>query len=117
VFSTLVEFLPAPPEFVSPSILWGDPDHIRDLFASHDVTLRFDRPEFTVTFSSVDAFELFTFENSGAMIAARRALEAMGRWDEAHAAMREAMDQTNEAEDGSYRVAWDFLLAIGTKAA
>ena len=116
VFSPLVDFVPAPPEFVSPSILWGDPDHVRALFASHDVALRFERPQFTVTFSSVEAFESFTFENSGAMIAARRALEAMGRWNDAHAAMREAMDQTNEANDGSYRVAWDFLLTVGTKA-
>ncbi len=116
VFSTLVEFLPAPPEFVSPSILWGDPDHVRGLFAAHDVVLRFERPQFTVTFGSVDAFESFRFENSARLIAARRAIEAMGRWDEAHAAMRDAMDQTNEADDGSYRVAWDFLLTVGTKA-
>jgi len=34
----------------------------------------------------------------------------MGRWDEAHAATREAMDLTNEADDGTYRVAWNFLL-------
>ncbi len=117
VFSTLVEFLPAPPEFVSPSILWGDPDHVRDLFASYEVALRFERPKFTVTFGSVEAFETFALENSGVLIAARRALEAMGRWDEAHPLMREAMDQTNEADDGSYRVGWDFLLTVGTKAA
>jgi SAM-dependent methyltransferase len=117
VFSTLVESLPAPPEFVSPSILWGDPAHVRDLFASHDVVLRFDRPQFTVTFSSADAFETFAFENSGGLIAARRALEELGRWDEAHAAMREAIDQTNEADDGSYRTKWNFLLTIGTTAA
>ena len=29
----------------------------------------------------------------------------------------EAMDLTNEADDGSYRVGWDFLLTVGTKAA
>jgi SAM-dependent methyltransferase len=116
VFSALVEFLPAPPEFVSPSILWGDPDHVRGLFTAHDVVLRFERPQFTVTFGSVEAFESFAFKNSGGLIAARHALEAMGRWDEAYAAMRKAMDQTNEADDGSYRVAWDFLLTVGTKA-
>jgi SAM-dependent methyltransferase len=116
VFSALAESLPAPPEFVSPSILWGNPDHVRGLFASHDVALRFERPEFTVTFSSVEAFESFAFENSGGLIAARRALKELGRWDEAHAAMREAMDRTNEADDGSYRVGWDFLLTVGTKA-
>ena len=36
--------------------------------------------------------------------------------DEAHAEMREAMNHTNEAGDGSYRVTWDFLLSVGTKA-
>ncbi len=117
VFSPLVKSLPFPPEFVTPSILWGDPDHVRGLFASHDVTLRFERPKFTVTFSSVDAFESFAFENVGGLITARRALKEMGRWDEAHAAMREGMDQTNEADDGSYRVGWDFLLTVGIKAA
>ena len=117
VFSTLVEHLPSPSEFVTPSILWGDPDHVRGLFASHDVALHFERLRFPVTFSSVDAFESFVFENSGLLMAARRALEELGRWDEAHGAMREALDQINEADDGSYRVAWDFLLTVGTKAA
>ena len=32
-------------------------------------------------------------------------------------AMAEAIDQTNEADDGSYRVNWDFLLTVATKAA
>lgn len=116
VLSTLVEALPSPPEFVTPSILWGDPDHVRDLFESHGVTLRFECPEFTVTFKSVEAFESFAFDNSGGLIAARRVLEEMGLWDEAYARMRAALDRTNEATDGSYRVSWDFLLTIGTKA-
>ena len=96
--------------------MWGEPDHVRSLFAAHDVALRFERPKFTVTFSSVEAFESFAFENSGGMITARRVLEEMGRWDEAQAAMRAAMDQTNEADDGSYRVGWEFLPTVGKKA-
>jgi len=116
VLSTLAEALPSPPEFATPSILWGDPDHVRELFESHGVTLRFERPAFPVTFQSVEAFESFALENSGGLIAARRALEGLGLWDEAHARMREALDRTNEATDGSYRVSWDFLLTIGTRA-
>jgi len=115
VLSTLVERLPSPPEFVTPSTLWGDEDHVRGLFAAHNVTLRFERPTFPVTFESVEAFESFVFENSGGLIAARGALKELGRWDEAHAAMRDALDETNEADDTSYRVTWDFLLIVGTK--
>jgi ubiquinone/menaquinone biosynthesis C-methylase UbiE len=115
VFSTLAERLPSPPEFVTPSILWGDEDHVRELFAAHNVTLRFERPTFPVMFESVEAFESFIFENSGGMIAARSALKELGRWDEAHAAMRDALDETNEADDTSYRVTWEFLLIVGTK--
>jgi hypothetical protein len=66
-------------------------------------------------FESVEAFESFIFENSGGMNAARGALKELGRWDEAHAAMRDSLDETNEADDASYRVTWDFLLIVGTK--
>lgn len=117
VFSTLVDRLPPGPDFVTPSILWGDPDHVRTLFASHDVALRIDHPAFEVTFESVGALEAFAFENSSGLAAARDALEKIGRWDEAHAAMRQALDRTNQADDGSYRVAWDYLLIVATKAA
>jgi SAM-dependent methyltransferase len=115
VFSALAERLPSPPEFVTPSTLWGDEDHVRGLFATHDVTLRFERPTFPVTFESVEAFESFVLENSGGLRAARGALKELGRWDEAHTAMRQALHKTNEADGANYRVTWDFLLIVGTK--
>ena len=99
---------------MTPSTLWGDEDHVRGLFAAHDVTLRFERPTFPAMFESVEAFESFIFKNSGGMIAARSALKELGRWDEAHAAMRDALEKTNEADDASYRATWDFLLIVGT---
>lgn len=117
VLSTLAQRLPPGPEFVEPSTQWGNPDHVREVFEAYNVDLRFDRPTFPLDFESAAAFEDFAFEYSGGLIAARLALEEMGLWDEAHAAMREALDQTNEAADGSYRVTWDFLLILATKSA
>ena len=116
VFSTLADRLPPAPEFVTPSILWGDPNHVRSLFAPHDVTLRIERPAFEVVYESVEALEAFAFENSSGLAAARDALTGLGRWDAAHAAMRQALDRTNQAQDGSYRVDWDFLLIVADKA-
>jgi SAM-dependent methyltransferase len=116
VFSTLGERLPPGPEFAAPGILWGDPDHVRSLFAPHDVTLQFDHLTFPAGFESAAALETFAFENSGPLMRARSALEEMGRWEEARAALQEALAQTNEADDGSYRTTWEFLLILATRA-
>lgn len=114
VFSTLTAHLPSPPEFVTPFIRWGDPAHVRRLFAAHDVTLRFDRRSFLVEFASVAAFESFVFDNSGGFVRARRTLQELGRWEETYTEFKRAIDVTNEADDGTYRVMWDFQLVIAT---
>jgi hypothetical protein len=50
------------------------------------------------------------------VITARRALQALGRWNDAYAALHEAIESLNEADDGSYRVTRDFLLAVGARS-
>lgn len=116
VLSTLSAAFPPPPDFVSPFILWGDPDHVQGLFTEYDLSWQFAYPTFLIEFASADAFESFALENASGFKAAREALEEMGKWDETHANMRLALDRTNEADDGSYRVTWDYLLAIASKS-
>jgi hypothetical protein len=50
------------------------------------------------------------------VITARRALEALGRWNDAYAALHEAIERLNEASNGSYRVTWEFLRAVGARS-
>jgi SAM-dependent methyltransferase len=116
VFSTLLTRLSSPPEFVAPFILWGDPAHVRDLFASTDVTLSFEHRDFEIEFSSDDAFKAFVFETSGGFMRARRALEELGTWEDAYAAFEAAIDATNEADDDTYRTTWEFLLIRAEKS-
>jgi SAM-dependent methyltransferase len=115
VFSTLLTRLPSPPEFVTPFIRWGDPAHVRELFDSAGVTLSFEHRDFEVEFPSVEAFKAFVFETSGGFIRARRALEELGGWEEAFTAFEAAIDATNEADDGTYRTTWEFLLIRAAK--
>lgn len=115
-FSTLLPQLPAPPGFVMPFIRWGDPTHVRELFARHDVSLTFQHRAFPVEFASIEAFESFVLENSGPLARARRTLEEMGCWSEAYVRFLRAVEASNEAEHGSYRTTWDFLLIVATKA-
>lgn len=115
LLGALMRHLPDLPDFVEPYISWGDPTHVRRNFAGTGLELRFSQPSFRVSFPSLEAFEIFSIENSGGMSAARRALEAAGRWKQARRDMYEAMDATNEAADGSYTTTWDFLLIEGRK--
>lgn len=63
VMSTLTAGLPPPPAFVTPSIRWGLPAHVRDVFASHEVDAVFERPSFGIEFESADAFEKTMVDN------------------------------------------------------
>ena len=116
VFSTLLTRLPSPPAYVTPFIRWGDPAHVRQLFASTGLTPSFEDRHIEVEFPSVEGFASFVFKTSGGIIRARRALQELGRWEEALAAFRAAIDATNAADDGTYRTTWEFLLTRATKA-
>lgn len=117
ILSTLVDNLPSPPSFVTPPITWGEPDHVMDLFAPHGVQVTIERNELPVVFASLEDFETFCFEHSGPMMAARRTLEELGRWDRVHDTWRADVADSNEADDGSFRSTWEYLLVIGTTAA
>lgn len=116
VFAPLLSRLPSPPDFVTPSIRWGEPAHVRELFASKEVTLSFEDRDFEVRFPSVEAFKTFVFETSGGFVRARQILQELGQWEEAYAEFEAAIDTTNDTDDGSYRTTWKFLLIRATKA-
>lgn len=117
MFTTLADYLPEPPVFVRPFIRWGDPDHVRTLFATHGVSFRFRTDTLTWEFPSDDAVETWLLTNSGPFIAARRTLSELGRWEDARAALREAIAEANEATDGTSRVTLGYLIAVGARHA
>ncbi|HEV2814362.1 MAG TPA: class I SAM-dependent methyltransferase [Solirubrobacteraceae bacterium] len=94
--------LPPPPAFASPPPLWGDEDHVRALFAGHDVDLGFERATNPFRSPSVDAFTTLFEERYGPMIKARERLQAAGTWDECRAELRELYESSNVATDGTF---------------
>jgi len=63
VAATIVDSLPPPPDFATPMHRWSDSDYVRDRFASHAVTFRFEHGTLPVEFASVEHFES-TFLNN-----------------------------------------------------
>jgi SAM-dependent methyltransferase len=108
LFKVLGSHLPSPPPIAEPPLLWGDEQHVRELFAGTGIELAFERAfsEFA-EFSSIDEEIAFTVESFGPLIMARRMLEPQGRWEALLADLR----RTVETRRGPA----EYLLTTGRK--
>ena len=108
LFKVLGSHLPPPPAIAEPPVLWGEEQHVRELFAGTGIELAFERAfaEFAA-FDSVDDELTFTLERFGPLIMARRMLEPQGRWDALVADLR----RTVETRGGPA----EYLLTTGRK--
>lgn len=59
LFSIMSRYLPAPPAYASPPPLWGREEHVRALFAEHDVELEFERATTPFRFDSAEHYVSF----------------------------------------------------------
>lgn len=106
-FRTMGSYMPKPPDFALPPLLWGTEDHVRSLFADTGVSFEFLRE--TVEFpqmSSLEAEIEFMTTKFGPLVMARRFLEPAGRWP----ALLEDLARLLEHPEPS-----EYLVALGKK--
>ena len=84
-FRSLGAHLPPPPDFAAPPVLWGDPDHVRGLFAGIGVELDFERDQVDFRFDSAEHAVGYYEVNFGPVIMTRELLAPEGRWGAARA--------------------------------
>jgi SAM-dependent methyltransferase len=113
-FGAVGAHLPPPPSFASPPIMWGNPDHVRSLFADTGVELSFERDSVEFHFDSVTEAVDFYETNFGPLVKAREQLQPQGLWDAAHRDLV-ALYEEHEGDDGSLAFAGEYLVAIGRK--
>lgn len=92
---------------------WGNPAYLRDRFAFHGVDMTVERHVIEWRFPSLEAHEEFILTASGPYRRLRETLRAKGVWELAWAEVRELDRRSNEAEDGSYAMDQEYLLAVG----
>jgi SAM-dependent methyltransferase len=72
MFAVLSKYLPPAPDFASAPPLWGDEDHVRALFAAHDVEVTIERGANPFVFEDVEEYMTFFEERYGPTIMTRR---------------------------------------------
>ena len=115
LFKTLGSHLPPPPEFAQPAPLWGEEDHVREMFGPHDVELEFHQE--VVDFvheGSVDDFTRFYEEKFGPVVTAKAVLG--DDWPACRADLAAAIEKHDHGDEGEVRLASDYLVTIGHKA-
>ncbi len=114
LLKTLASVMPPPPPEMKPPILWGDEDHVRDLFQGSDVELTLEPDAVTWEWASADDWVSFNEENLGPTIMAKSMLESSGQW----AAMRErvvALHAGYETPEG-FRPRAEYLRTMARRA-
>jgi SAM-dependent methyltransferase len=109
VFRVSASYMPPPPDFASPPILWGAEDHVRDMFDSAK-SFEFERRDTIVEADSVDEFLDYFIDRFGPLVTARQLLGE--RFGELRSDILEIWTRWNQANDGSLRLPQEYLASV-----
>jgi SAM-dependent methyltransferase len=115
MFKTVAAHMPPPPPELKPPALWGTEDHIRSLFEPLGVELAFDRGKVDFEDESIESWLAYGEEKLGPMVMARAVLEPQGKWEALRADLRSLYERENLNDDGSFRVAPEYLVTVARK--
>lgn len=110
VFKASGAYMPPPPDYATPPILWGREDHVREMFAGVAKSFEFERHVNRIEWESVDAFADFFMARFGPMVTARQMLG--DRFGELRAKVVEIWKRVNESTDGRFVLPQQYLLSI-----
>ena len=110
VFAASASYLPPPPDYASPPILWGREEHVREMFASAATGFEFERHVNWIQWDSVEGFADYFMDRFGPLVTARAMLGE--RFGELRERILEIWRDANEATDGSFRLPQEYMLSV-----
>jgi SAM-dependent methyltransferase len=112
LFRIMGRYLPAPPDYASPPPLWGDEEHVRELFAGAGLELDFARGHNPWRFDSPEHWVAFMETRYGPTVKARERLTAEGRWADCRAELLALAERHNQATDGRLHMEAEYLISV-----
>jgi SAM-dependent methyltransferase len=102
-------YMPPPPDFAEPPILWGAEDHVREMFPDA-AGFDFERHSATIEWDSTRGWADYFFDRFGPLLTAREMLGE--RFAELGEKVTRIFEERNEAKDGSLRLPQEYLLSM-----
>lgn len=117
-FSLLAPYAPAPPPGAAPPVLWGQEEHVRELFGNRTQPLALSRHEYVERAGSPEEYRRLFQEAFGPLVAIRAGLDgAPDRQAQLDGELLEAVIRWNNGRSsGPVEIPYEYLLVIGTKA-
>ncbi len=112
MFRASAPYMPPPPDGFVPPVMWGEQEHVRGLFASSGAELSFELRTVAFEGSSVEAWVERDERILGPSVMAKAALERQGRYDELRRDLVDLYERFNEADDGTFRAAAEYLVTV-----
>jgi SAM-dependent methyltransferase len=110
IFRAIGSYLPPPPEFASPPLLWGTEEHVREMLGAAAKELEFERHVATIEWDSVEGWADYFLDRFGPFVAARQMLG--DRFAELRGEVVAVWEAWNEADDGRLVLPQEYLLAV-----
>jgi ubiquinone/menaquinone biosynthesis C-methylase UbiE len=110
IFEASASYMPPPPDFASPPILWGTENHVRELFSEVATGFEFERHVNRIEWGSLEGFAEYFMDRFPTMVTAKAMLGE--RFGELRERVIEVWRDANEADDGSLRLPQEYLLSI-----
>jgi SAM-dependent methyltransferase len=110
VFRASASYLPPPPDFALPPLLWGTEDHVREMFGPVATGFEFERHSATIEWESPEGFTDFFVERFGPLVTAKQMLG--DRFAELQSDILGIWKERNEADDGRLVLPQEYLLSV-----
>jgi SAM-dependent methyltransferase len=117
MFITVAGHLPPPPEGFQPPVLWGVEEHVREIFDATELELSVETESVHFEFDSVDAALADNVRDLPPLVAAKAALDAEGKWESLHDALRDMYADLNESGGETLSYDADYLVIKGSRPA
>lgn len=115
MFMTVAAHRPPPPEGFQPPVLWGNEEHVRELFDGTGLNLEIERATVEFTAKSVDHYFEEVARDLPPIAASRAILEPEGKWEALEAELMDVHSSFNTADQG-WVSSFEYLVISGTKA-
>jgi SAM-dependent methyltransferase len=110
VFRASGSYLPPPPDFASPPLLWGTEEHVREMFGSVATDFEFERHSAPIEWESPEGFTDFFVERFGPLVTAKQMLGE--RFADLRSDILGIWRSRNEADDGRLVLPQEYLLSV-----